>query len=192
MTLTYQSPGNTPAGAVFRVLPHDQFPEAIQSVDCDEVLHEDGEGIESPVVDGPPAPGMAGSIGIYNDENGTNSFLLDTGGLVTYYVVHKVELGVTASEFSVQAPEGWTLVAENYEFAAKIGSVASGVSVGYGYCASGNIHVATLTYMSPGDTPAGTRFKVLPHYLYDRIQVVSCDEVLLIDAQGLESPLVKP
>jgi len=190
MTLTYQSPGNS-AGEVFQVLPHDQFPEAVQSVDCQEVLHEDGEGLESPVVDGPPAPGLAGSIGLYNDKDGTNSFLVDTGGLVTYYLVHKVERGATASNFSVEAPEGWTLVAANYEFAVHVGDVRDGVSVGYGRCAYGNIHVATLTYMSPGDTPAGTRFKVLPHYLYDTIQVVDCLEELLTDGQGLESQLVK-
>jgi hypothetical protein len=192
MTLTYQSPGDTPAGSMFKVLPHTLWPDAVQSVDCQEVLHDDGEGLESPVVDGPPAPGLGGSIGLYNDREGTNEFLLDTGGLVTYYLVHKVERGATASNFSVQAPQGWTLVGVNYEFAVHVGNdISDGVSVGYGRCATGNIHVATLTYMSPGDTPAGTRFKVLPHYLYDEIQVVDCLEVLLTDGQGLESPLVK-
>lgn len=191
MTLTYQSPGNTPAGSFFRVLPHTQWPDGIQSVDCQEALHEDGEGVESPVVEGPPPPGLAGSIGLYGDRNGSSTFLLDSGGMVTYYLIHKVERGATASQFRVQAPEGWTLLAENYEFPVHIGNVEQGISIGYGRCAYGNVFVGTLTYESPGDTPAGTRFKVLPHYLYDDIQVVDCQEVLLTDALGMESPLVK-
>jgi hypothetical protein len=155
------------------------------------VLHEDGEGIESPVIDGPPAPGLAGSIGLYNDPEGTNEFLLDTGGLVTYYLVHKVERGATASEFKVEAPAGWNLVAANWEFPVNLGYVETGISIAYGRCAYGNVLVGTLTYMSPGNTPAGTRFKVLPHNLYNDIQVVDCLEALLTDGQGLESPLVK-
>jgi hypothetical protein len=191
MTLTYQSPGNTPDGAVFKVLAHNQFPEGIQSVDCQEVLHQDGEGIESPIIDGPPAPGLGGSIGLFMDPEGTNSFLLDKPGLVTYYVVHKVERGATASEFKVEAPSGWTLVSANWEFPVNIGYVETGISIAYGRCATGNIHVGTLMYQSPGTTPAGTRFKVSAHNLYDTVQVVDCLEVLLTDGQGLESPLVK-
>ncbi|MEJ2720330.1 MAG: hypothetical protein P8181_04220 [bacterium] len=191
MTLTYQSPGNTPAGSVFRVLPHTQWPDAIQSVDCQEALHEDGEGVESPVVEGPPPPGLGGSIGLYGDPNGNSTFLLDNDGMVTYYLIHKVERGATASQFRVEAPAGWTLLAENYEFPVHIGNAEEGISIGYGRCAYGNILVGTLTYESPGDTPAGTRFKVLPHYLYDSIEVVDCREVLLTDALGMESPLVK-
>ena len=41
------------------------------------------------------------------------------------------------------------------------------------------------------ETPAGMRFRVLPHYLYDTIHAVECLEETLVDAQGLDSQIVK-
>jgi hypothetical protein len=124
---------------------------------------------------------------------GTNPNILDTGGSVTVYVVHKIEDGATASEFKVVAPEGWTLVGETAQYPVNIGSVVTGVSIAYGACEVGTIHVMTLTYDSPGNTPAGETFKILPHNTWpDYIRVVGCSSNMLDDGIGLESPITTP
>ena len=49
MTLTYRSPGDNQPGQTFKVLPHTEWPDNIQVVDCNNKLLEDGIGKESPV-----------------------------------------------------------------------------------------------------------------------------------------------
>ena len=50
MTLSYDSPGDTPAGSTFKVLPHPQeSPENITVVDCNATRVMDGVGETSPV-----------------------------------------------------------------------------------------------------------------------------------------------
>ena len=49
MTLTYKSPGNTEPGTSFKILPHTEWPNNVQVVNCEDKLLEDGIGKESPV-----------------------------------------------------------------------------------------------------------------------------------------------
>ena len=134
-----------------------------------------------------PAP-MGGVLGVYADAAGANPNITDTGGLVTVYVVHTVANGATASQFRVEAPAGWTLQTEQAQFTVALGNVANGVSLGYGNCMAGAIHMMTLTYMSPG-TSTGS-FRVLPHTdAPEAIQVVDCSQNLVEDADGASTPV---
>lgn len=142
-----------------------------------------------------PEPNIAGSIGVYADNAGTNRDIVDTGGAVTVYVVHKIENGAIASAFSVEAPAGWTLVSEVSQFPVSIGNIAAGVSIGYGDCLTGVIHLMTMTYDSPGNTMAGSTFKVVPHpdpRMSGEIEVADCEQNKLLDCVGMASPVVQP
>jgi len=135
---------------------------------------------------------MAGSIGVYADAAGTDRNIVDTGSLVTVYVVHKAENGATASQFAVAAPTGWTVVTEQSQFPVSIGNVTDGISIGYGSCQSDVIHVMTITYQSPGNS-AGTTFKVVAHKddPSGMIQVVDCNQNLLVDGIGEDTPVTQ-
>jgi hypothetical protein len=151
-----------------------------------------GCGDDDPVAVNPPQVEVneAGSIGVYADVDGRFSHLMDTGGTVTFHVVHKVQDGATASAFRIEEPAGWIRVSANTEFPVSIGNIDDGISIGYGQCMSGSIHVMTLTYQSPGNTEPGASFKVLPHDEWpNAIQVVNCGSQLLEDGVGKESPV---
>jgi hypothetical protein len=151
-----------------------------------------GDEETSPVVP-PITESQAGTIGVYADADGMIGSVRDAAGQqMAVYVVHKVEDGVTGSTFRVQAPSGWSLVSAEPMFAVTIGDVEDGVSIGYGRCAAGAIHLMTLTYRVPDATPAGEMFRVLPHTLWpNAIQVVDCDNNLLENGRGQDTPLVE-
>ena len=65
---------------------------------------DDPASVPAPV----PDPALAGSMGIYADVAGTDATIVDDGGTVTLYVVHKIGVGGLASAFTVEAPAGWT------------------------------------------------------------------------------------
>jgi hypothetical protein len=135
----------------------------------------------------------SGSIGVYEDIAGTDSDLTDTGGTVTFYVVHKVAKGAMGSSFRVEAPTGWTRIGAQNQFTVTLGTPEDGLSVGYGSCETGAIHVMTLTYTSPGNSAPGTTFKVLPHLgTPESIEVVDCNQNELRDGIGVESPVSLP
>lgn len=141
----------------------------------------------------PPEPHLAGSIGVYADAQGTDRNVEDTGQAVTVYVIHKVEDGSTASAFTVEAPAGWRLIGEQSEFIATIGDIVSGVSIGYGECLTGTIHLMTLNYMSPGNSAPGSVFEVKPHpHWPDVLTVVDCNYEIVNDGVMVTSPVVIP
>jgi hypothetical protein len=123
--------------------------------------------------------GQAGAIGIYGDNAGTNCNLNDKyTGLQQYYVVHTNTLGATACQFS--APKPWCLLATYLSdapiFPVTIGNSQTGVSVGYGACRSGFIHVLTLQFFTQGLSPNCCCYFVQPDPLVPsrRIEVVDC------------------
>jgi hypothetical protein len=141
----------------------------------------------------PQQPPLAGSMGVYADAAGTNSNVTDTGGTVTLYVVHKVTEGATACAFRIEAPDGWTLVSTDSPFELTIGEIVGGISIAYGRCLTGTIHVLTLMYQSPGNSTTGSTFKVLPHPEWpEGVVCVSCDSYIRKDGIGLESPVIVP
>jgi hypothetical protein len=139
-----------------------------------------------------PDPNPAGSVGVYVDEAGTNPNVVDNGGIVTLYVVHTVTEGVTASAFMIEAPAGWTRTGDVSEYPVNIGNINAGITIGYGECLTGAIHVMTLTYQAPGNTAAGESFKVLPHTdprMSGDIEAVDCSQNKLLDGIGIVSPV---
>jgi len=192
MTLMYMSPGDSPQDAVFSVLPHPHTPEHIEVVDCENKM-QSGTGMDSPVVPYQgPEPTLVGAVGVYADPEGTDQNIIDTGGLVTLYVVHKPGVdGAKASAFSIDSPNGWILQAAQVEFPLSIGNINDGIAIPYGYCLGGNIHLMTLTYLSPGNTPEDAMFRVLPHpHTPMYIEVVDCQNNL-IGGAGLDSPVIQ-
>lgn len=146
----------------------------------------------------PPPPGPvdpAGTIGVYMDQAGTNSNITDTGGIVTLYVVHRAP-AVMASEFKIEAPTGWVRFGAQPQFAVAVGNVDSGISIGYGTCQNDVVFLILLTYQSPGNTPVGETFKVLPRDSalgqppYTEVRVVDCSSNLLFTAVGVESQVI--
>jgi hypothetical protein len=193
MTLIYRSAGNSPEGSVFSVRPHPHTPEYIEVVDCENKM-QSGTGMDSPVVQPDiPDPVMVGSIGVFADPDGLDQNIVDTGGLVTLYVVHKLSgnEGAKASAFTIESPAGWDLQAANVEFPLSIGDINDGISIPYGYCLGGNIHLMTLYYMSPGNSLPGTVFRVRPHpNTPDHIEVVDCEDHMQ-GGTGVETPVIQ-
>jgi hypothetical protein len=143
----------------------------------------------------PPVTNLAGAIGIYADTDGTDNDLVDSGGTVTFYVIHKAnEEPVASSAFRIEAPDGWTRIGAVSEYPVSIGDVDTGMSIAYGECFNSEaIHIMTLTYQSPGNSTPGTVFKIVPHYAWpENIQVVNCNLTMLEDGIGEESPVVLP
>jgi len=150
---------------------------------------DDPAAVVDPPVPDPPHP--AGAIGVFADPAGTDPNIVDTGSMVTVYVIHKVENGAMASEFKVEPPEGWTWSGSQTPFLS-IGDVRYGVSLAYGECQIGSVHIMTVSYMSPGNTPPGSTFQVLPHFQLPSINVVDCQDNMYNDGIGMVSPVVQP
>jgi hypothetical protein len=121
------------------------------------------------------------------DDAGTDRNIVDTGGVVTLYVVHKIPNGGTASAFSIEAPQGWTRVGATHQIELYLGDFDGGIAYAYGSCRTGTIHLATLSYQSPGNTPAGETFKIMPYTDWGHIRVIDCGERTLEDGVGLTS-----
>jgi hypothetical protein len=147
----------------------------------------------TPVEPPPTQSNQGGNIGVYADIDGTEPNIQADGTLKTLYVVHHNQLGAMASSFMIEAPAGWTLVAEAPQSPVAIGSVdptdSYGISIGYGGCMTGAIHAMTLFYQSPASSQPGDVFKVVKHGLLPEIQVVNCDEEMVKDCEGNESPV---
>jgi hypothetical protein len=150
-----------------------------------------GDDNPSNVTTPPVDNNVGGTIGVYADVNGQSSVVVDNGATAEVYVVHKVTQGATACAFRIEAPTGWTLVSAQSEFPVSIGDIDDGISIAYGQCLTGSIHVMTLTYTAPGNSTTDARFRVLPNLQWPaHIQVVDCEQNLVEDGIGVESPVV--
>lgn len=118
-----------------------------------------------------------GSVGIFRDAAGTNCNLLDTTpGLTPYYVVHVYTTGSTACQYSAPKPTCMTAtyLSDTNPFPVTVGSSQTGVSVGYGTCRVGPIHVQTVSYFTMGTTPACCYYPVLADPAVGVIGTVDC------------------
>lgn len=141
----------------------------------------------------PPVTQSAGTIGVYADPEGGRQYLTDIEGVVNVYVVHRVDNGATAANFRIQAPTSWTRLAVESQFPVTIGDIDDGISIGYGACRTGAVHLMTLTYQANGEAPEGAMFRVLPHNEWpNHVQVVDCNFNILENGRGLDSPVVQP
>lgn len=118
-----------------------------------------------------------GSVGIFKDGAGTNCNLDDkVPGLTPYYVVHVYTTGSTACQYSAPKPACLlaTYLSDTNPFPVTVGSSQTGVSVGYGTCRVGPIHVQTISYFTQGMTGACCYYPVLPDPAVGVIGTVDC------------------
>ena len=145
----------------------------------------------APPPDPGPEPATGGTIGVYADVQGTDMNIIDTGGLVQVYVIHKTGGESTASQFKIVAPAGWTEIGAYHQMDLHIGTFYRGIAYSYGECLEGTIHLATVTYQSPGNTN-GEVFQIDGADRWGVIRVVDCDENVYTDGEGLSSPVSTP
>jgi hypothetical protein len=90
-------------------------------------------------------PALADHIGIYRDSS-AQSCILAPGLNSTAVVIHRFSTGATGSQFRVDfshAP-GSTFLSFDTPF-TPVGSLTSGIAIGYGQCLVGNLVLGTIT-----------------------------------------------
>ncbi|MGD8413779.1 MAG: hypothetical protein PVF33_06080 [Candidatus Latescibacterota bacterium] len=138
-----------------------------------------------------PEPAAGGTVGIYTNAAGTNRDIVDNGGTVTLYVVHKITNSCISSQFRIEEPEGWTLIGADHQYDLHLGDFEHGIAYAYGSCTSGTLHLATLTYQAPGNS-AGSTFKVVEQDNETPLQVIDCSDNRITDCVGLTSMVSAP
>lgn len=107
---------------------------------------------------------QSGSVGIFNDMVGGDCNLPDAApGLTPYYVVHVLTMGSTACQFMAPKPAcaTSTYLSDGAVFPVTVGNSQTGVSIGYGTCRVGPIHVLTMNFFTTGTTPQCCYYKVM-------------------------------
>jgi len=135
--------------------------------------------------------GQAGHIGIYRDTAGMSCNLDDkTPGLTPYYIVHAMTGGATACQYSAPKPACLQAMylSDTNVFGVTVGSSQTGVSIGYGNCRIGSIHVQTMNFFTQGSTLPCCEYWTCPDPLAGsgEILVVDCN-MNLISASGMRS-----
>ncbi len=109
--------------------------------------------------------GQAGTIGIFSDKTGTNPYITDGApGLLTVYVVHVATGrgdGVPVRRRRSRLVSRRRTCRIPIAFPVTIGNSQTGVSIGYGNCRVGTIHVQTISYFASGTTPSCCSYHVL-------------------------------
>lgn len=104
-----------------------------------------------------------GSIGIFDDPSAADCDGEDTGSLVTLYLFHVFTDGATASQFKLDVSNtDWLHLGDNWIFTTWDGTSIDGVSVEYGACLSGPIHLATIHFFGSNEPPC-TYVGIVPH-----------------------------
>jgi len=139
-------------------------------------------GTEVVQVDYTPLPAFGGHIGVYADTRGTNCNLIDTPGLKTFHVVHINVATATACQFATPMPScmtGATWLSDTAVFPVTVGNSQDGVSVGYGECLFGPIHVLSTNYFMPGTIHTCCEFPVVQHPDRTLVEAVDCTSNLV-------------
>ena len=98
-----------------------------------------------------------GRIGIFGENTGTNCAVTDAvPGLLNVYVVQVGTAGSAACQYKAAKPSCFpaTYLSDSSPFSVVIGSSQTGVSIGYGSCRVGAVHVQTIAFFATGTTPA--------------------------------------
>jgi hypothetical protein len=119
-----------------------------------------------------------GSIDIFTDLTSMSCDFLDTGGFVQVqiFATHAND-GSTASMWMLTVPPGWTHFGDTSPYQT-IGVSVDGASVAYGNCITGDFNILTANFGTPGDTPACSLLKIVPHPAAPTglIELVDCQE----------------
>jgi len=145
--------------------------------------------------------GQAGTIGIFSDNTGANPYISDTQpGLLNVYVVHVGTAGASACQFMAPKPPCFpaTYLSDSSPFSVVIGNSQTGVSIGYGSCRVGAVHVMTMAFFASGTTLPCCYYPVVPDPLSSSglVDIVDCDMNLvqaeagtgIINADGCDCP----
>jgi hypothetical protein len=101
-----------------------------------------------------PSYSQYGEVGLYADDQGTVCSLLDDGGPLTVYIVHKNAVsGAAGSQFRVRPGNGVTLSYLGFNAAPgmlHIGQPHDGITIAYGNCKTGTNWLGSIFYMTYG------------------------------------------
>lgn len=128
-----------------------------------------------------PTPTLAqveGSITLSSESNVHVCTIRDWApGVRTVYVLHRFNVGATASRFRVQTGPGATLtyVSEQHHFASTFGNTQDGISICYGACSVGDLLLATITYLGYGTSSNCSEIRVVPHPLAQTVEAIACE-----------------
>ena len=132
--------------------------------------------------------GQAGSIMIFSDLAFSDCNINDyVPALVTTYVVHMYTTGATASQWRIESPcNMMTYLGEVIAFPTAIGNTRTGISVAYGGCFVGPIHLATINWFAMGITPPCCLMSVVadPGALSGQIEAVDCQQFKVFPTGG--------
>jgi hypothetical protein len=106
------------------------------------------------------------TVAIFNDSLGVDCNLSQTspGVFKAYVVLTSTTVGVTGVQFAAPKPSCLTgsYLVDLTRFPVTIGNSQTGISIGFGGCLSGRIHVLTILYLTDATTPACCAYPVLP------------------------------
>ena len=104
-----------------------------------------------------------GRIGIFSETGGTNCAVTDAApGLLQVFIVHTLTTGAAACQYVAAKPGCFTAtyLSDTNPFAVVIGNSQTGVSIGYGSCKIGTVHVQTMSFFAAGTTPACCKYTI--------------------------------
>lgn len=136
-----------------------------------------------------PAFAFGGNIGLFQNTLGTNCALMAAAGSTTAHVVHKDHTGASASAFSAllppcsglffvadQNPQGFIIIPND-----TLGS-QGGVSIGYGSCFPGAVHVMSIVASKLGNTVGCCVWRIGPNLLQGpTVQSTDCAPVPMLE-----------
>jgi hypothetical protein len=141
-----------------------------------------------------PAPAAAyyGSIGVYADPRGCDCDIVDAGGLIHVYIVHRdILTGVKGSRFTIggYALNNLTYLYENPigDPIRILGNIYDGFLVNYGDCTTGGLAIMEIAYFGSGLTPACSDLWVVaaPTAVTGEVEIFNCnDDVFSASGHG--------
>lgn len=118
------------------------------------------------------------TVAIFSDSLGIDCNLPQTspGFFNAYVVLSSMATGVTGVQFAAPKPSCFAgiYLADVSPFPVAIGNSQTGISVGFGGCLSGRIHVLTIRYYTDGVTPACCAYPVLPDPIEGIVGYTNC------------------
>lgn len=147
----------------------------------------------------PPAAPSGGVIGLYADTGGTTCEISDSSpGLLQLYVIHTGISTATACQFAAPIPScmsgaTWLSDTQISPF-VYIGDSQTGISIAYGECLAGPIHVLTINILVQGSSETCCEFRVIPDPKAFTGQILATDCLVvpnLLEASG-SSVVINP
>lgn len=125
----------------------------------------------------PSTPTFPGVLMLTGDYEGTTCEVFDgTPGLLQVHIVHTNTPGVTGCEFAAPVPGcmlGAVWLSDTYSSPVQVGNTQQGVSVAYGACLPGPIHVVTMNLFVQGLSQTCCQYNIVPHPLTGTGQIIA-------------------